>query len=378
MRLLQRPFEQRIIYQKRRFLHEFESFRRFNQESMRAYVQRFRRVQRSLLAVGVDISGTFDSDSLGSRLLDRSGLSHHDQRMILVGTQQSLSFEAIAECLVLQWPEFRPAPAVMSGSGKGKGKSLTSSSSTSSSTTTSSFTKGGSKGPPRRQTYLTEVPEMEVAEDEEFADAQEDPECDADGDAEPSNGDDAEGDPQEDEPDLSELAEVLTVTARKLSGITLGRKFSNSAGGKTKKLPEELRKTTHCSACGASGHWYQDYVHSIQELVEEKLEESPAKDQRDPRPPIVQQVTTKSPLTPCPSCSTTSMGRWRLGRPRMSLVQLSPSTWSIASPTRSMRSRTIPRTGSLLVLWFWIRHAKGLVVEPFGIGTTKSFWETTL
>ena len=96
---LQRPFEQRVIYQKRRFLQDFEQIRRYQGETMRAYVLRFRRVQRSLTAVGVNLEATFDGEALGSRLLDRSGLSHADQRLILVGTQQSLNFEAIAECL---------------------------------------------------------------------------------------------------------------------------------------------------------------------------------------------------------------------------------------------------------------------------------------
>ncbi|CAK8987305.1 unnamed protein product [Durusdinium trenchii] len=79
MELLKKPFEQRLTNQKRRFLHEFETFR-CQGETMRGYVQRFRRVQRSLTAVGVNISGTFDADSLGSRLFDRSGLSHQDQK----------------------------------------------------------------------------------------------------------------------------------------------------------------------------------------------------------------------------------------------------------------------------------------------------------
>lgn len=259
MGLLRKPFEQRLIYQKRRFLNEFESFRRYHNEFMRAYVQRFRRTQRSLTAVGVNIAGTFDSDSLGSRLLDRSGLSHHDQRMVLVGTQQSLDLEAIAECLVLQWPEFRPAPPVVGkdgpSKGKGKGTATSSSSSTPSTSHTSVTTKGGSKG--KRQAFITQRSHAEETIDEEaeeFADALEE--------ADAGQMDEDER-PQEEEPeepsedvDLGALAEVLTVTARKLSGATLGRKFS--AGGKKKKSPDELRKVTHCAACGALGHWHQD------------------------------------------------------------------------------------------------------------------------
>ncbi|CAK9010797.1 unnamed protein product [Durusdinium trenchii] len=269
MGLLKKPFEQRLIYQKRRFLHEFETFRRFQGESMRAHVQRFRRVQRSLKSVGVEISGTFDSDSLGSRLLDRSGLSYQDQRMVLIGAQQSLDFETIAECLVLQWPEFRTAPLVVNkdGQSKGAGKSKHGTSPTSSTTSGSSssaFTKGSGKSMssgksmPRRQTYITEVIDEEAFEADEFEDAHEQPdelEAEAEQEEQPE---DEEGQEATDDvtDDLTHLAQVVTVTARKLSGITLGRKFST--GNKSKKSPDELRKVTHCSACGALGHWYQD------------------------------------------------------------------------------------------------------------------------
>lgn len=257
MGLLKKPFEQRLIYQKRRFLH---AFRRFQGESMRTCVQTFRRVQRSLKAVGVDISGTFGSDSLGSRLLDRSG---QDQRMVLVGTQQSLEFETIAECLILQWPEFRTAPPVVNedGHSKGKGKhATTSSSSTSLSTLSSASTKGSSKGTmPRKQTYLTEVVADENEEPpEEFEDAQEQLDDDpADGGeelADPADEDDGQEAYDDDvTQDLASLAQVLTVTARKLSGVTLGRKFST--GNKSKKSPEELRKVTHCRAQVACQEW---------------------------------------------------------------------------------------------------------------------------
>lgn len=107
---LKRPLQQKAVYQKRRYLHEFESMRRYSGETMRAYTNRFRRSQRNLSTLGVDISATYDSEALGSRLLERSGLSHADQRMILVGTTQSLNFEAIAESLTLQYPDFRGAP----------------------------------------------------------------------------------------------------------------------------------------------------------------------------------------------------------------------------------------------------------------------------
>ncbi|CAK9114796.1 Protease Do-like 9 [Durusdinium trenchii] len=114
------------------------------------------------------------------------------------------------------------------------------------------------KSMPRRQTYITEVIDEEAMEADEFEDAHEQPdelEVEAEQEEQPE---DEEGQEATDDvtDDLTNLAQVLTVTARKLSGITLGRKFST--GNKSKKSPDELRKVTHCSACGALGHWYQD------------------------------------------------------------------------------------------------------------------------
>ena len=114
------------------------------------------------------------------------------------------------------------------------------------------------KSMPRRQTYITEVIDEEAFEADEFEDAHEQPdelEAEAEQEEQPE---DEEGQEATDDvtDDLTHLAQVVTVTARKLSGITLGRKFST--GNKSKKSPDELRKVTHCSACGALGHWYQD------------------------------------------------------------------------------------------------------------------------
>lgn len=107
---------------------------------MRNYISRFRRTQRCLRAVGIEVSGTFDQEALGSRLLDRAGLSAEAQRVILIGTQQDLSFERVAEALVLQYPEFRGAPPVVGrdGRAKGDGKGPSSNASSSSSTPASS------------------------------------------------------------------------------------------------------------------------------------------------------------------------------------------------------------------------------------------------
>ena len=110
---LKAPMEQKQVYQKRKFLHEFENIRRNHGETMRAYCNRFRRTQRALKSVGIEISYTYDHEALGARLLDRSGLSHEQQRLLLVSTSQNLAFDQLAEAMALQFPDFRGAPPIV-------------------------------------------------------------------------------------------------------------------------------------------------------------------------------------------------------------------------------------------------------------------------
>ena len=281
LQALKAPMEQKAIYQKRRYLNDFEHIRRYQGETTRSFVNRFRRVQRSLRSVGINIEAAYDNESMGSRLLDRSGLTHEQQRMILVATSQSLLFESVAEALTLQFPEFRGAPPISGGKdgqGKGKNKSMgsTSSSSMPSSSTSSTASSRQSsvssvRGAPTRRAFVAahdagddqqEDDEFLDTIEEEFEDDQNEPNDDQD-DCEEDDGfeDDGEG-----ANDLQELASVLTVTAKKLNNLTLGRKFftakqkgnSKGKGGSTRLTPEESKKVTHCTACGARGHWYKD------------------------------------------------------------------------------------------------------------------------
>ena len=105
-------------------------------------MNRYRRVEQSLLAVGVNVGLTYDAESRGSRLLDRARLTPEQQWLILVGSGQSLSFDAIKAALMLQFPEHKAAPPVagrdstnapfQKGAGKSSGTTSSSSSSTSS------------------------------------------------------------------------------------------------------------------------------------------------------------------------------------------------------------------------------------------------------
>ena len=282
LQALKAPMEQKIVYQKRRFLHEFEVLRRFGGETMRAYVNRFRRSQRLLKSVGIDITHTYDSESLGARLLDRSGLSQEAQRLLLVGTNQKLEFELLSEAMLLQYPDFRGAPPVLGRDGvphQGKGhhkgskgsRSTTASSSSGSSQSSSMFSSKGNAGP-RQQVHYTEVADADQPEGEadEFLDP-----IDEEGDEADDNDQDGAGDGDDDElwpdndgdgdVDVAAIADVLTLTAKKLSNLTLGRKFTgriktkgSGKGRGTGQQDDGKKANTHCAACGQRGHWWKD------------------------------------------------------------------------------------------------------------------------
>ena len=230
---------------------------------MRTYIQRFRRSIRNLQSLGVDITMSYDSEALGSRLLDRSGLGQPEQRMILVGTQQRLDLEVTAEALVLKYPDFRPAPAIPQAKGKGKSPPSTSTSSYQSSMARSSGEGSSGKGPSTTTSRvmvvdnpdaLDQVPEEEA---EDFSDHDQEP--DADDDQDQEEDPDAEDDENDSGLDLEGLSHVLTVTAKKLAGITLGRKYTTKQKSNMSKDDWAREKQiSHCGACGEKGHWKGD------------------------------------------------------------------------------------------------------------------------
>ena len=78
------------------------------------------------------------------------------------------------------------------------------------------------------------------------------PEADVEDDEDPTTGQDDQGD-DDDDGELQDLAQVLTVTARRLASTRLGRKYSGA-----KASPAELKKRTTCAVCGEVGHWKGD------------------------------------------------------------------------------------------------------------------------
>ena len=239
---LRKPLGEKALYLKRLYLQEWESISRQLNESVRSYVNRFRRVLMDLRSQEVGLEAAFASETVGFRLLERCKLSPDQQRIVLVGSNQSLDYDAIRESMIMQFPAGKAPPplfGVSIPSSKGQGKSQT------------SF-KTGRNGMRPRLVNVADKDEDEAPE-EAPADA----------------GEDAEG--EEEEPDgvealAEQLQETLTVTADKLKALTQARRYSTPAPsgkpskGKPKGSTQKGSSTSQskCHNCGQPGHFARD------------------------------------------------------------------------------------------------------------------------
>ena len=279
---LRGPLQQKELFQKRKLLADFENVSRMQHENIRQFINRYRRIEKDLEAIGISCGSMYDSESKGNRILERAKLSPELQRLVLIGAGNTLEYEKICESLLLQFPDFKPIPPIFTtyqggsqsssssnnswrsgGQGKGKGGSASSSTTSTMSSSGSSKFSGKGRFPHKRvfQTELDDNPEDQqegvddelhaIEEEDEFQDTYEN---DQEGEEQvPDN----EDDPPALEDTLAEIAEVLTVTSKKLQASVLGRKFSG------RKSIEERKKTSSCSACGQMGHWAGDAACSM-------------------------------------------------------------------------------------------------------------------
>ena len=259
---LKSAFQQKSVYVKRHVLHEYEHIYRYNQETLRGFINRYRRIEASLLAIGIDVTLTYDNEARGSRLLDRAKLTLEQQRMVLVGTGQRMDFDTVASALCMQFPEYRPAPPIAGKGdhkgGKGDNKGQHSSNHASSSGQQHRRQDGNGKFYNQHKTqrvYETVVEGHNEEADDGAPDEvpDEHPEIDENDQDQPDQDDEGEID-YDNVDDFEDLAKVLTVTAKKLAAMTQGRKFRNGP----KKTIEQRKQESPCAACGELGHWAGD------------------------------------------------------------------------------------------------------------------------
>ena len=87
---LRNPLGEKSLYLKRLYLQEWENIGRQQNESVRSYLNRFRRVMLDLQSQEVGLESAFSSESVGFRLLERCRLAPDQQRVVLVGSNQML------------------------------------------------------------------------------------------------------------------------------------------------------------------------------------------------------------------------------------------------------------------------------------------------
>ena len=269
---LRQPLMTRSVYLKRKYLHEYEYVQRQNNESIRAFCNRYGRIERSLKSVNINVEGMYDVESRGARLLERMRLGLEQQRLILVASGQSLVFDTIREAAQIQFPDHRPTPPVVftrefdggrqdppNNQHQRHGQPPRHSKGSPKGTKGAGKGKSSSAGPPRAA-FVTEHNENNEAEAQEVADdpSEENQENEFDEDAEiPHEEDDGEDGSEAEDDDLAsnlaEVAKCLTVTARRLQGMTLGRKFTGGS-----KSIAQRKAETHCAVCGQKGHWQGD------------------------------------------------------------------------------------------------------------------------
>ena len=71
---LRAPLSERSLYMKRLYLQEWENVSRQMNESVRSYVNRYRRVVQDLQSMQIGLEAAFSSEALGYRLLERAPL----------------------------------------------------------------------------------------------------------------------------------------------------------------------------------------------------------------------------------------------------------------------------------------------------------------
>ena len=80
---LRGPLQQKELFQKRKLLADYENVSRMSHESIRQYINRYRRIEKDLESIGISSSTMYDSESRGNRILERDKLSPEFQRLVL-------------------------------------------------------------------------------------------------------------------------------------------------------------------------------------------------------------------------------------------------------------------------------------------------------
>lgn len=253
-------FGERPLRKNTPVISAFEKIRRFDRESLSKFVGRFKRMARSMLAQGV---ARFDDEIRARKLLETSCVQPGEDYLARNGRThvQLRPHRRRDQALVPRtalWTSSAPKkPPWTSGAGKGHRKGY-------------------------EKAYVAAAdPEADDSGSTSREASEADPE-----EASLEQDDEPSGDSSSPGALMAELAQTLTVTAKKLKAVMLGRgrakrakppsssapRSSSSFGQRSarsssrpnktagdKSMDMTLLKQKHpCSVCGELGHWYND------------------------------------------------------------------------------------------------------------------------
>lgn len=75
---IQKAVETRTVHLKRQLLSTYEHIYRNANESMRAFMNRYQRTERSLATINIKVQDMYDSEARGARLLEREPSCHRN------------------------------------------------------------------------------------------------------------------------------------------------------------------------------------------------------------------------------------------------------------------------------------------------------------
>ena len=82
---LREPLQQKVLFQKRKLLTDYESISRYPNETARQFANIYVRVEKDLSALGISTTGMYDDEARGNRLLERTRLPLDLQSLVLTG-----------------------------------------------------------------------------------------------------------------------------------------------------------------------------------------------------------------------------------------------------------------------------------------------------
>lgn len=109
---LRPAYEERDLNRKASHLNSYETIRRHRGEGIRAYVNRYLRIEGQLLDCNIEVRTTYDAEARGYRLLSDGHLPHEGVRNVITAAGGSYHFNNFRDALMMIYPDSSPSPSL--------------------------------------------------------------------------------------------------------------------------------------------------------------------------------------------------------------------------------------------------------------------------